>query len=124
MTSDRGSCRRDVNPFADESRRRGGCPDLPGASSAAAGPSGGGTVELRWWYNSGRRTYTQSSIHRVPSPPIMYVPCPPQPPVKCRRRTSPLLYGFPTPPGVSRFPCTRLHPPRHDSNIVLYYDYA
>jgi len=34
MTSDRGSCRRDVNPFAGESCSCG-CPDLLGASSAA-----------------------------------------------------------------------------------------
>lgn len=116
MTSDRGSCGRDVNPFADESRSCG-CPDLPGASSTAGqvvpaplNCSGGIVAVVR----------TQSSIHQVPPPPIMYVACPPQPPVKCRRRISP-LYGFPTPPGVSRFACTRLHPPRHDNNIILYY---
>lgn len=96
MTSDRGSCRRDVNPFADESRSCGGCPDLPGASSAAGqvvavplNRSGGIVAVVR----------TQSSIHQVPPPPIVYVPCPPQPPVKCRRRISP-FYGFPTPSGV------------------------
>lgn len=115
MTSDRGSCRRDVNPFAGESRSCG-CPDLPGASSTAGQVV---AVPLNCSGGSGRRTYAK--FHSpVPPPPVMYVPCPPLPLVKCRRRTSP-LYGFPTPPEVSRFARTRFHPPRHNNNIILYY---
>jgi len=115
MTSDRGSCRRDVNPFADESRSCGGCPDLPGASSAAgqvvAVPlncSGGIVAVVR----------TQSPIHQVPPLPIVYV-----------LRTVPSSTAgemSPSHKSVLRFShsfrsVSRLHPPRHDNDIMLYY---